>query len=393
MSLKAADPGDPDIFSPELYKSEAYTFLQLVVGIIALCLPAAVALINKMSPSIRLIDEVPMKDGGILPSISHYYYSRGGGVFVGALCAMAVFFLAYDFRARPGFEADNRLSNVAALCAALVAWFPTMGDIKDDGAKGVRVVHLSAATVLFVCLAVFSLVHFTKCDEGENYPIPKGIGGRRRAIAWAWKRATSISRPKPDPAEKDPVKRHDATVRYRKNIAHLLFGWAIVVFIVGIAINGFFEGGWMFWLESGAVMVFGASWLVKSDWIPWWQASETTTRKLAIKKARKELMAAYRAEIGEAQPTDSTGRATGGSVPPGAVGARPTPPPSAPAAPQAAREPIPASVAAEEAPPSNASEFESPAKRRGAMRRAKQTVDPAEVLAEAAQEVRAKLSK
>lgn len=58
---------------------------------------------------------------GLLPSISHYYYSPGNTVFVGALIAVAVCFFALS-----GRGAERVLLDVAAVILPLVAIVPTV---------------------------------------------------------------------------------------------------------------------------------------------------------------------------------------------------------------------------------------------------------------------------
>src|SRR5947209_1663685 len=64
----------------------AYTYLQLAVGIIAVLLPGSLVLGHYLF------------GGKLLGSISAYYYTHMGNVFVGSLCALAVFFLSYNYR-------------------------------------------------------------------------------------------------------------------------------------------------------------------------------------------------------------------------------------------------------------------------------------------------------
>ena len=91
----------------------AYTYLQRVVGILAVALPFVFAVGHMAFDGVEL-------EG----STSAYYYTRMGGVFVGVRCALAVFFLAHNYRPLPGFRLDSILSNVACVAAVGVALFP-----------------------------------------------------------------------------------------------------------------------------------------------------------------------------------------------------------------------------------------------------------------------------
>ena len=92
----------------------AYTFLQKLVGVIAVSLPFVLAIGNVLLGG----DEL---EG----SISHHYYTPMGNVFVGAMCALGVFFLSYQHKPLPGYRLDNRVSYGAAAAAIGVALFPT----------------------------------------------------------------------------------------------------------------------------------------------------------------------------------------------------------------------------------------------------------------------------
>ena len=251
------------------YKSEAYTFLQLVVGIIAVALPLGVWAID------RIIDGQHLRG-----SISHYYYGRSGGVFVGSLCALAVFFLAYDYRPRPGFEADNRLSNVAAAAAAAVALFPTAYNLASAGRgqRAVATVHIVSAVVLFGCLAVFSLWHFTKSSIDDNVSNSNRWTRLKQQLPRIYKYVGTEAK---------------GSLRRRKNVVHRACGWLIVASMLFIAVNN--AVGWhlMFGGEAAAVEAFGVSWLVKSDWIAFLQTPEVKAAKGALKAertARKERL-------------------------------------------------------------------------------------------------------
>jgi hypothetical protein len=199
----------------------AYTYLQRVVGIIAVLLPAVLALGNMLFNGVELRG-----------SISGYYYTPVGSVFVGALCALAVFFLSYNYRPLPRYELDNVLSNLACLAALGVAFFPTTDHAAtaSGGEKAVALVHLLCACALFVLLAVFSLVLFTRT----------GGGGRSAA-------------------------------KGRRNVVYRVCGGLIVATIALVVVSNIVDppSSWhsLFWLESVGVVAFGISWLVKG-WRP-----------------------------------------------------------------------------------------------------------------------------
>lgn len=89
---------------------------------------------------------------GMKPSISLYYDSNMGDVFVGVLFVLGIFLFSYR-----GYEKiDNLAGNLGCLFALGVALFPA------SLPNPVRAIHLVFAGLLFLTLAYFSIVLFTK---------------------------------------------------------------------------------------------------------------------------------------------------------------------------------------------------------------------------------------
>jgi hypothetical protein len=197
----------------------AYLFLQKLVGGIAVLLPFVV-----------VIGDFALGGDELRSSISAYYYSPMGNVFVGALCALGVFFLSYQYKPLPGYELDNRLSYGASAAAIGVALFPTAEHQAKawSGEWFVSTAHLLCACTLFVLLAIFSLKLFTKTDPG---------------------------RPMSD-------------AKLKRNTVFRVCGWTIVGSIVLVALSNVVQPPdslrSLLWLESIGVVAFGISWLVKS---------------------------------------------------------------------------------------------------------------------------------
>ncbi len=118
-----------------------------------------VGLIGILLPFILLIGG--LCDGyNLQPSISYYYHTNMGDVFVGALCAIALFLFFYT-----GYDnLDNILGNLAGVFALGVAFFPTS---KLDGGDFIGTLHLIFAVTLFLLLSAFSLVLFTRGDKNN----------------------------------------------------------------------------------------------------------------------------------------------------------------------------------------------------------------------------------
>ena len=110
---------------------------------------------------------------GLRTSISAYYYSPMREVFVGTLIAQAVFLWSYEgFRPHAGeIITDWLTARVAAVAAALIALAPTSGPQQPCtllqcilGPPAAGWLHLLAAGVFFMALAVFCLVLFVRGD-------------------------------------------------------------------------------------------------------------------------------------------------------------------------------------------------------------------------------------
>jgi len=160
----------------------------------------------------------------IYNSISHYYYSEMRDIFVGAICAIALFLFFYK-----GYNKwDNWAGNLAGIFAIGIALFPTA----EKGAYNwVADVHLICASSFFLILAVFSLVLFTLKD--------------------------------PD---------HTKQKRIRNKI-YIVCGSVMIVCLISIVIfvkfyeDEYPESSFVFWAESFALIAFGVSWLTKGGTI------------------------------------------------------------------------------------------------------------------------------
>lgn len=225
-------PPMPDTPPPgadqEARNALVWSFLSLreAIGILGLILPVAL-----------LLWTVTLGGGVMRPSISAYYYTPMGGVFTGIMAAIAVFLWSYrGYAPAPGeVISDRATARIAALGAGIVALSPVA---PPEGAtyqpallqnllhpSGAGLLHNAGALLFFGALAVFSLVLFRRSAPG-------------------------------------PV----STRKRRENRIYLICGLVIVGAIVAIALVSLRGGsGAVFWLESGAVLGFALSWLVKGD--------------------------------------------------------------------------------------------------------------------------------
>src|SRR6266436_2966134 len=215
-------------------------------------------------------------------SLSGFYYTHMRNLFVGAMCAMGVFFVAY----RGHDRWDNRFTNVAGLAAICIALSPTTPPYYSQSPKGgpnqffspsnlcgsvtpityhqssnqglFHVVHEVSLVVLFLMVFLMVLVQFTRTKGLDGQDREDPAGGIR---AWwnslfseglrAWWKSMFPDEP-PNP---------------RKNRRNRVY-----VFCAGcIAISGVLALVSPIWpsvplllfAESGAFVFFGIAWYVK----------------------------------------------------------------------------------------------------------------------------------
>jgi hypothetical protein len=189
-----------------------------------------VGIIGILLPIVLLVGKPLVDGGGMLGSISAYYYTGMQNYFVGTLCALAVFFFSYRYAPR-----DNFLSTLVSLFALGVVFFPTTPRGADTTWTGR--VHIACALLFFLMLAYFAYFIFTLP------PLPK--------------------------EEREPRKR-------LRNKIYKICGVTIVVsLLLAPILDRVLSDAArdrihpLFWLESIAVWAFSFSWLVKGDLIPW----------------------------------------------------------------------------------------------------------------------------
>jgi hypothetical protein len=186
----------------------SYLTLRKVVGILGVALPVVLALWGLAI--CRCLE----------PSISDYYALRTRDAFVGILFTIGWFLFTYR-----GYDRrDDIAGNVACVFALGVALSPNRGSTLESN------IHFASAAGLFLVLAYFSLVLFTK--TGGN-PTP------------------------------------------RKLIRNRVYRVCGVIMLVCIALIGvcywmvstptFLSAKPVFWLESLALWAFGFSWFVKGE--------------------------------------------------------------------------------------------------------------------------------
>ncbi|REG98593.1 hypothetical protein [Flavobacterium aquicola] len=178
-----------------------------------------------------------------LESISHYYYTRVGSIFVIVLSLLAFFLIVYKGKE----PADFYISLSAGIFALLAVLFPTSNitDICGDPAKKYAVTilpisnfrlyfHYTAAALFFLCLSYMSFFLFTKSDKSAS------------------KRGTQKK------------------IRNRiYRVCGVLMLLALIVLLAGsfkiIPPSCFKTFPLTFWMETLAIESFGFAWLVKGE--------------------------------------------------------------------------------------------------------------------------------
>jgi hypothetical protein len=192
----------------------SYLALRKCVGLIGMLLPFVL-----MLGVLLVFDEKAVRR-----TISLYYHTGMRDVFVGAVCAIALFMFFYKGRD----NWDDWTGNFAGLFAVGIALFPT---VAQKPYNCIAKVHFICAIAFFVLLVVFTLVLFPRKDGN----------------------------PKPR--------------KLLRNVIYYVCGSIMVACLGAILIfMGFFdarfpESAFVFWAETVALVAFGISWLVKGGTI------------------------------------------------------------------------------------------------------------------------------
>ncbi len=198
----------------------SYLDLRKAVGIIGLALPFVLAFGDILLHGLRIEN-----------SISTYYYTEMRNIFVGSLCAIAIFLMSYR-----GYDRRDAIAgNLAFVFAIGVAFIPTTPlPVATTEQELIGDVHLAFAALLFLTLAYFSIKLFTETDPTKT-PTPRKL---------------------------------------QRNAVYRVSGYIILACIGLIAVAALPPVkalvDWLeprFWLESIAIVAFGVSWLIKGETI------------------------------------------------------------------------------------------------------------------------------
>ena len=197
----------------------SYMVLRRTVGWIGTLLPIVLLLGN------ALIFHASRPD-----SMSGYYYTGMRNIFVGSLCALGVFLVAYN-----GYDdVDRWITNVAGAGAIGVALFPTKPAVPhlSAGQQAIGDIHVVCAAVTFIALGLMALRFAT------GGPVTPGLPGQ------------------PPPFARD-------------NVVYRISGATILSCVLLAALSNLLPASvkahWplLFIFEALAVFAFGVSWFVK----------------------------------------------------------------------------------------------------------------------------------
>lgn len=222
--------------------------LRMAVGVIGIALPFALVIGENLRDRLAR-HALPRVDREIIEvSISAYFHTGMRDVFVGSLCAIAVFLLCYK-----GYQRiDNLVANAAGVAALGVALFPTPEESREAPEAGSPIhdtitlfsgwnaadpllvggIHFASAALFLILLAAMSLFLFTRSDPAAR-PNP-------------WKE--------------------------QRNFIYRICGVVILLCIASIAIAKLLlteaverSTSIVFWFEATAVIAFGVSWFTKGE--------------------------------------------------------------------------------------------------------------------------------
>lgn len=250
-----------------------YRVLRAVIGGIAFLLVPAVYIGNWLIFT-RHLGGCLLPNPRIPGSLSGFYYTHMRNLFVGAMCAMGVFFAAY----RGHDRWDSRLTNVAGFAALCIALFPTMPPHYSESPQGpnqfftssnlcgpatpityhqsprqwlFRDVHAGSLVLLFVMVFLMVLVQFTRTSPPSGQQQPADGGNPARRIRAWWNALFMVKQPK----------------RLRNQIYVACAGGIAISGVLALVTVIWPSAGktvpWLLFSESGAFLCFGIAWYVK----------------------------------------------------------------------------------------------------------------------------------
>jgi hypothetical protein len=193
-----------------------------------LTLRKTIGLLGASLPFLLYFGSITLFGIGLQPSVSSYYYTDMGDVFVGIICVIGFFLFSYR-----GYDSKNDIAgDLGCLFALGIALFPAHAT--PDGTSIVGYIHLGSAALFFGTLIYFCLFLFTKTDP-ERPPTPRKI-------------------------------KRNKGYRVCGSIMSLCILFITFYFLLPEAATIPIESYKpIFWFEAIAVLTFGISWLIKGE--------------------------------------------------------------------------------------------------------------------------------
>lgn len=224
----------PDYKNTEVISLEKQSTLRILVGVLGMFLPLLLWLLLLLHNGVY----------SPLDSISHYFYTRAGTVFIIIVSLLAIFLLVYK-----GYESiDFILSSIAGVGALLLLYFPTYNIDCNCNTSNCNYVithlndnvfrekfHIAMAGIFLGSLALMSIFLFTKKKgDPKGFVLPELKG---------------------------------------EKIIFIVCGILMLLSMLMIITNCFWvysgpefnERNLTFWFEVIALEAFGFSWFVKGD--------------------------------------------------------------------------------------------------------------------------------
>jgi len=205
------------------------TVLRAAIGVLGMTLAPAVWFLG------AAFGKVPL-----LPSVSDYYHTNSGDLFVGVLFLMGAFQISYRGHQRVD-DLVTWLTGILALGIATFPCTPVESFVPASGRIGVfqlclktsGVLHLISAFSFFLVASFYILFFFRRGKAGPSQE------------------------------------------KWRKNLVFLLCGSGMLAILAGLAVvfvikgKPFFDhSGVLFFPECALLLFFGIAWLVKANVVP-----------------------------------------------------------------------------------------------------------------------------
>jgi hypothetical protein len=245
-------------------RARSYVYFRIFIGWIGI-----------VFPFVLLAGRLLFDRAQLLPSISDYNYSYSmRNVFVGGLVAIGMLLIAYKYE-----RVDNVASTLAGLAAMGVAFFPTTptptspNQTPTHNEVLVGDAHFAFAIIFFLILAYMALFVFTR-------PAPP--------LARVFGRKSAANQPTPDLTPRKRTRNHVYVISGIMIVLCLLLLVLVVVPIQGVSIPALISGHHpVYWLETLAILAFGASWIVKGEVILKDKVDQVAAKAPASEPAKK----------------------------------------------------------------------------------------------------------